>query len=485
VEENPYSSLELELAVTRSRTYLLRAVFPAGTSVTVGRERDAVVRFDDAILPRCHELFRLGGAGAGLRFRPEMRVEIAQSGKILTTEELRSSGLAKEEGGSLCLPLASGVKGLVRFGELGLLFKVQAARKTPVHATPAGANSCAACGGDLKHVLEGGGALTPCAACGALNEVGGISDDGPPTEHVDDTVSDLGSPVRASLEGVVQPFDDLRTESDPSVSHQRSKGADLPTFDAIQAHKPLSAATGMADEPRKGADLPTFDAISVVRGKGFSTQAAISVLKGGDEPDDPAPAQLGPVIDIAKIGDDDAPVPSAELDMASTAPAVRAVKPKPRMLKAIPGGSDMPDDPVDVIKQQAGLNTEGALEIMRGGGGAKPPSHRTEEVPASAPAVTPEPDLFSEEFSKSTRARDRSELSARGGSLPSVNAVAASAPKTTRTILAVGGGDDFLMGRTDLDPGELAPSSSGVGLYAVGLIAGAFGIVLIVLRLLN
>jgi hypothetical protein len=442
-----------------------------------------------------------------------MRVEIAQSGKILTTEDLRSSGVAKEEGGARCLPLASGVKGLVRFGEVGRRVKVQAARKTPVHATPAGAKSCAACGGDLKHVLEGGGALTPCAACGALNEVGGISDDGPPTEHVDDTVSALGSPVRASLEDVVQPFDDLRAEPAPSVSHQRIEGAalptfdaiearrgqdlptfnaiearkaaDLPTFDAIEAHKPLSAATGLVAAPRKGADLPTFDAISVVRGKGFSTQAAISVLKEGDGPDGPAPAQLGPAVEIAKIGDDDAPVPSAELDMASTAPAVRAVKPKPRMLKAIPGGSDMPDDPVDEIKQQAGLNTEGALEILRGGGGAKPPSHRTEEVPASAPAVTQEPDLFSEEFSKSTPAGDRAELSARGGSLPSVNAVAASAPKTTGTIPAADGGDDFLMGRTDLDPGELAPSSSGVGLYAVGLIAGAFGIVLIVLRLLN
>ena len=485
MEKTPDSSLELELAVTRSRTYLVRAVFPAGTSVTVGRERDAVIRFDDAILPRCHELFRLGGAGAGLRFRPEMRVEIAQSGKILTTEDLRSSGLAKEEDGSLCLPLASGVKGLVRFGELGLLFKVQAARKTPVHATPTGANSCAACGGDLEHVLEGGGALTPCAACGALNEVGGISDDEPPTERGDDTVSDLGSPFHASLEDGMQPFDDLRRGAAPSVSHQRTDGAALPTFDGIEAHKPLSAAAGLVDAPRKGADLPTFDAISVVRGKGFSTQAAISVLKGGDEPDDPAPAQLGPAFEIAKTGDVDAPVPSAELDMASTARAVFAVKPKPRMLKAIPGGSDMPDDPVDVIKQQAGLNAEGALEIMRGGGGAKPPRRRTEEVPASAPAVTPGPDLFSEEFLKSTGARDRAELSARGGALPSVNAGAASAPKTAATIPAADGGDDFLMGRTDLDPGELAPSNSGVGLYAVGLIAGALGIVLIVLRLLT
>jgi len=518
VEETPYDALELELAVTRARTYLIRAVFPAGARVTVGRDADCVLRFDDEILPPIHELFRLGGAGAGLRFARDMRVELARAGRILTTADLEEKGLAETDGDELVVPLSRGVKGLVRFGELGLLFKVQDARNMPVRVTSADDDRCAACSTELRHVLVGGGALTPCPSCGVLNEVGGVFDgDGPLTEDVEDTVSDLGSPARSSIEDVVQPFDDLSTGSSPGVVKVDVEGADLPTFDAIEAKKaldlptfdaievakatdlptfdalpakePLFAAGKLGAEPSKGADLPTFDAISVVREQGFSTQAAISVLKGGEEgdPGGPAAAQLGPPVRI-DMDSGSAPVPSADLDNKATAPAIHAVKvPEPQILSAPKAGFDLPDDPVESIKNQAGLSTDAALELMRGGSGDKPPARRTEEVTDSRAETPSEPDLFSDEFSESMRAPPgRAELAARGVSLPQVNAVPVPDPDITNSAPPADGGDDFLMGRTDLDPSELADRSrSGLMLYAIGLIAGGIGIVLILLRLLS
>jgi len=518
VEEIPYDGLELELAVTRARTYLIRAVFAAGARVTVGRGVDSVLRFDDDVLPDCHELFRLGGDGAGLRFGRDMRVELARDGRILTTPDLESQGLAAVDGDQLRVPLAKGVKGLVRFGELGLLFKVQEARRMPVRPTPADASECAACAAELKHVLVGGGALTPCPSCGVLNEVGGeIDPDGPLTEDVDDTVSDLGSPARSSLEDVVQPFDDLSTGSSPSVpgdvdpagadlptfdaieagkgldlptfdSIEAQKAGDLPTFDALEARGPQFATAGLASEPSKGADLPTFDAISVVREQGFSTQAAISVLKGGEEAEAEArPAQLGPAVSV-DTDSREAPAPSPELDSKRTAPAIHAVEaPEPKVLRTPKTGADLPDDPVDAIKQQAGLSTDAALELMRGGSADTPPTRRTEEVTASPVAPKPaEPDLFSDEFSDAVQAPGSRELVAKGVSLPQVNAVPVPDPDATNSAPPADGGDDFLMGRTDLDPSELASrAGSGLMLYAIGLVAGAVGIVLILLRLLG
>ena len=47
-------------------------------------------------------------------------------------------------------------------------------------------------------------------------------------------------------------------------------------------------------------------------------------------------------------------------------------------------------------------------------------------------------------------------------------------------------GDDFLMGRTDLHPSELAGSRrSGLVLYGIGFSAGFVGVVLILMRLLG
>ena len=429
--------VELEVAVTRSRKYLARAVFEEPARVTLGRLPAATLRFEDPGVPDLHELFRMSGEGAGLRIRLDMHVEIAQDGRMITTDSLPAAGLAVTDGGGLCIPLTDGLKGLVRFGDLGLLFKVQKARGRPVRrvATPV----CAACTVDLKHVVSGGGALSPCAACGSLNEVREDSE-----EH---ERSEPGASGPASL--LIRPFDDLSSDvvSAPDGIELASgaelptfdaievlRASELPTFDSIEAAKPaMPLEQGLGSLRSKGADLPTFDAISVVRNQGLTTKAAISVLKGETRSDVPprAVVQLAPPV----------------------APA------------------SGPADPRDAEK--------GATAAT-----GTPPGVENSEAS--------EPDLFSEEFSEMTgggarRPPKRSELAARGVSLPRVNAVSVPSAPSTGNLPAVGQEDDFLMGRTDLDPSELVtePAASGLWLYGVGVVSGLIGVVLIVIRLLS
>jgi hypothetical protein len=417
------------------------------------------------------------------------------------------------------------LKGLVRFGTLGLLFKVQRARNAPVHELAMGADACGACGAALKHVLSRGGALSPCVACGALNAIGAL-EDGPSTEEVDDTASDLGSPARVSLADEMAPFDDLSAGSTSTVGEdaaaldlptfdgiEAKKALDLPTFDAIEVQKaldlptfdaievkaevaklgaaaaPLFGALGLGAAPRRGADLPTFDAISVIREQGLSTQAAISVMKtepSGEEPS--KPLQLGPRVDsIAALGD--APVPGEELDALKTAPSIRPLAPRPAVLApAGPAGTDLPDDPVEAIKREAGVSTDAAIELMRGGGSGIPPAQSRGKL-FSGRQPAKEPDLFGEQFYEITEGRGppkRAESAARGISLPNVDAVPLMAPDTSGKLMTGDGEDDFLMGRTDLDPSELVGSKRpGLVLYAIGFSAGLVGVVLILLRLLG
>ena len=215
----------------------------------------AVVSLDDPGFPDYHELFRLHMDGGVLLFDPSMHVELRLKEGLQTTAAILTGGLAAQSDAGWRLPLVVGSKGAVRFGDLALLFKIRQRRELPLKAVrKADPTPCGACAAPMPWAISGFGALCPCSACGALNEV----------------QIDSGAP------------EDRRTQMTPVI---RKRGADLPTFDAISVKK-LGTDLPSFDSisAKKGTDLPTFDAISVGRGADLPTFDSITVGKQSDLP---------------------------------------------------------------------------------------------------------------------------------------------------------------------------------------------------------
>ena len=199
------------------------------------------------------------------------------------------------------------------------------------------------------------GAVQPAAA------------DPPFVPDEDDTVSDADVPV--VTDELPPPAHRPRGAELPTYDGIAGmKAGDLPTFDAIQVGKAgelpptsnaLKSARRMAEEaaakeakpaglgprrrgagvgPGKGADLPTFDAIQVFKeGADLSTRAAISVMKdeepepepaGQDddtEPPPPRPMQIGP--QAAPEPDAPEPLPAVDPDLLVTIKGAPPLKP--------------------------------------------------------------------------------------------------------------------------------------------------------------
>lgn len=313
------------------------------------------------------------------------------------------------------------------------------------------------------------------------------------------------------------------------------KGAQLPTFDAIEARKaaelpptsdalrvPKLAGKPSAPEreprapvhpapappvaaPGKGADLPTFDAIQVVKGgAALSTSAAISVMKGrgGDTTDSeegiPAPQlpqQIGPP-QTQRPGPTPSAGPAVPSDSAPTPPIVPALArqaapqpppapvPQPQAPAAPPKEAPAPPPPPPIqpaaparspAPPTAGddLDDDGQpTPHDLGPLGEVPPTRQIRVHAAAAPGGDPAPSEAA-----AAPVQDEAGLGK--------DAASPTGPAEARGADAspTGGEDDFLMGRSD---GGIRVQHSLLGwfLVGVGLLAGGAGCLLILVAVL-
>jgi len=348
-------AIEVELAVARNREYLVRTVFRGPEPISIGTNPRAAITLPDDRLPDYFELVHLSDGRARLAFESGMDVEWKIDGALRPSAELIAGGFAVEGADVYELEVTAGGKGLIKFGELRVLLKVQEQRDLTIwSATNDEGACCGGCGASLKWALAGAGALSPCQRCGDLNRVeSSIADleqgttravptyggsepatappqapipvrsgpiPAPPPEPPtlggpDVRAPTLQAPSIGGPDVATGPSGDLPTYD----GIQGPRGADLPTFDGIQvgvqAEAPSAVALLAAERarpprdmgPGHGANLPTFDAISVFKGEAdLSTRAAISVMKGAEDGEppvlgtadgvevSPAPARLGP-----------------------------------------------------------------------------------------------------------------------------------------------------------------------------------------------
>lgn len=482
--------LEIELAVTRDREYLVRTVFRGPEPVSIGTNPRAAVALPDDQLPDFFELVHIDEGRARLAFESDMTVEWLIDGAKRPTADLISSGLATEGADAYQLELEAGSKGLVHFGALRVLLKVQAQRDVTIwSAAHDGGPACGGCGAPLKWALAAAGALSPCQRCGDLNRVaasiaaleGGATRAVPTFGGSEPATAPPRPPVpvRSGPSDVPSPEPPTVTDADaPAATDEQPKygvpdapvgpsgdlptydgiegprGADLPTFDGIQvgvAAEPPSAAALLAAErarpapsdltPGHGADLPTFDAISVFKGEtDLSTRAAISVMRGAEDGEPPVfetgeqggdggpPARLGPAVPPPEEATDrDTPPPSTP---AAAASATAPDEPAP---EAVPA-----DDSLTTPHKYPA--PEKATDAIR------PP---TALAPQAEPAI-PEPALES---------------------APMLRTDAIGVPE-----------EDFLMGRKEAGPRTPTTQTYVLGwvMVAAGLLAGLAGMGLMV-----
>lgn len=483
--------IELELAVARDREYLVRAVFRSPAVVSIGTNPRAAITLPDDQLPDYFELVHLATGADLLRFERGMQVEWQVAGAICSADELVSGGHASEGADAFALPLAAGSKGLVRFGPLRVLVKIQAARDATIwSATLDGGPVCGGCGAPLKWALASPGALSPCQRCGDLNRVeGSIADrelgrtaqvptfSRPRLEDEDTAEDDRGTvdapkPVPPPRGGDLPTYDGI----------MGPKGSDLPTFDAIEAGKmgdlPPTAAVLKAGLPKqappaapaplapppaplapppapgpplmssddvRGASLPTFDAISAFKGDALNTRAAISAMRGGS-PGQP-PVQLS---DSA---------PSEGVPVAPPAPAVPppAVAPPPPRVPS-PRAAQLPPEP----------DTD--------------PGTPLPEPPAAPAPPAPGDDGATQPHRYPAPAAPATKLSPPSPDLPSPGLpepALESTPDLRKSQSEEPDEDDFLMGRHDGGI-RMQPNVLGWILVGIGLLCGMMGAALIV-----
>jgi hypothetical protein len=315
------NGVEVELAVARGDTYLHKARFRPSAILTVGSNPMTTVTLDGSDIPDFLEFLNVTPEGAVLRFVEDTSVEVLSGSQVLTTKALMDGGYAKRTGEAFSVNLEVGGKAVVRMGDFKLMLKVEPTSGSEVFTVKAqemDAAPCGKCGTNLRLILSGGGALTPCNACGALNQV---SLAGTRQQQFEEQATRIAMPT-----GILgnDPAAGAPEQIDPHSSTGRAVG-DLPTFDAISVLKDADAPAGAAEaiqnlnlaggdknagvtnlasggevDPgsstgRAASDLPTFDAIAVLKDDDAPGQPRAETvnLAGGNVPP-PAPAPAAP-----------------------------------------------------------------------------------------------------------------------------------------------------------------------------------------------
>jgi len=294
------NGLEVELAVAKGDAFLYKVRFRPSSILTVGTNPMTAVTLEGDDVPDFLEFLNITTDGVLLRFTPDVRVEVLSGAQVLTTQTLLDDGFAKRVGDAFGVDLSVGSKAVLRLGGHKLMIKVDVQSSDDVlmvQAEDEDEASCGRCGTRLRLVLAGGGALTPCAACGVLNRVTLASTKQQQLEDQATRVAMPSSGAPAPADDKAEAPPNLVDKIDPGSSTGRAV-ADLPTFDAISVLKDGAAdadeATrealgqlGLGDKKaggggvanlaspdavdpgsstgRAASDLPTFDAIAVLK----------------------------------------------------------------------------------------------------------------------------------------------------------------------------------------------------------------------------
>ena len=394
---------------------------------------------------------------------------------------------------------------------------------------------CPKCG-DLNRV-EGSiadlelGRTSMVRALGGRKPTGAEPPSAPFVIDEDDTVSDADVPV--VIDDMPPPGQRPRGADLPTYDGIAGmKAGDLPTFDAIQARQaaelpPTSDALRsprlMAEEaarkqpkaaglgprqrmpdvgPSKGADLPTFDAIQAFKvDADLSTRAAISVMKEG-EPSPPAGLDA----------DTEPPVPAQPLQIGpKAAPAPEPPPPAPEVdpalqvtIKRAPPLGPLPDPPPPPAKEPPPPEPEPhtsepeppSPEPATTTSEPEPPPPLRPPAPRAPAMAPPEP----AEVDETADDDDDDETRPTPPQVPPMDLVGPTRPVPVMprepafaSADAVGpepdrvgdpdSGDDFLMGRSD---GGIRVRQNLLGwvLVGMGLLAGAIGCLLILVAVL-
>ncbi len=267
------TGVEVDLAIARGETYMHKARFRSSNILTVGTNPMTAIRLEGDGIPDFLEFLNISPDEVLLRFTPEIQVEVLSGSQVVATRALIDGGFARPSGDAFGVVLETGGKAVIRLGPYKLMIKVDPPTDTEllsVAADDPDDASCGRCGTKLRLVLAGGGALTPCSACGVFNRVSVTSTR---QQQMEDQQTRMAMPV-----GV---------ETDPD--------SDAPAAN-------LARGSGDGDEPvdpgsstgRGVSELPTFDAISVLRSEDAPDGGAdaLQQLGLGDSGDDASPMNL-------------------------------------------------------------------------------------------------------------------------------------------------------------------------------------------------
>ncbi len=347
------NGVEVELAVAKGEAYLYKVRFRPSSILTVGTNPMTAITLDGDGVPAFLEFLNITSEGVLLRFTPDIRVEVLSGNEVLATQALISGGYANRAGDAYGVELETGSKAVVRLGGHKLMIKVDVPTGQDVlmvNAASAGEAACGRCGTRLRLVLAGGGALTPCAACGALNRVTLASTK---QQQLEEQATRVAIPSGAAddLEAADDSQPNLADVVDPGSSTGRAI-ADLPTFDAIsvlkdsdgaddptrEALEELGLGGGVKKSPamanlaspdqvdpgsstgRAASDLPTFDAIAVLEEGAPPPEKPATVNLAAGEPD-AKPAAAPPPAAISIPASDPSPAKTPkEVSVSSTPP---------------------------------------------------------------------------------------------------------------------------------------------------------------------
>jgi hypothetical protein len=346
------SGVEVELAVAKGEAYLYKVRFRPSSILTVGTNPMTAITLDGDGVPAFLEFLNITSEGVLLRFTPDIRVEVLSGSEVLATQGLISGGYANRAGDAYGVELESGSKAVVRLGGHKLMIKVDVPTDQEVlmvNAPSEGEAACGRCGTRLRLVLAGGGALTPCAACGALNRVTLASTKQQQLEEQATRVAIPSGAVKG-MEAAEDSQPNIADRVDPGSSTGRAI-ADLPTFDAISVlkddgegtddatrealeelglgggSKPSPAMANLASpdqvDPgsstgRAASDLPTFDAIAVLEEDAPPAPKPATVNLAAGKPD--AKPKAPPPVAVSIPASDPAPKKPKEVSVSSTPP---------------------------------------------------------------------------------------------------------------------------------------------------------------------
>lgn len=358
------TGVEVELAIARGETYMHKVRFRPSNILTVGTNPMTGIRLEGDGIPDFLEFLNISTEDVLLRFTPDIQVEVLSGSQVLATRALIDGGYARPSGDAFGVILENGGKAVIRLGPYKLMIRVETPSDGEVISVNADDPSdacCARCGTKLRLVLAGSGALTPCAACGALNRVSVTSTR---QQQMEDQATRLAMPA-----GV---------ETDPD--------SDAPSPNLAPASADAAAGVAGPIDPGsstgRGVDeLPTFDAISVLRSDDVEGGAADALRElgiGGGA--DAGPANLASPDKAPRTG------PSPASDLASP----DDVDPGSSTGRA---ASDLPTfDAIAVLKEYSPAPKPAVVNLAGDGGGepeaTEPPA---EAEPATTPPVDEEP----------------------------------------------------------------------------------------------